>query len=730
MQRNLLFTVMLIIAIPICFSCSSDISFSIKIDENYHNFGLVKIGSSDEYEFKIVNTEDHDITVDLIRFSGSNAEEFVIADGWDDMTIIPGNGGEHTIKVLFVPTLPLGLKEASMSFVWFGSYGSFDITLEGVAVGAPVVSIDSDFHSFGQMVASETKTKDFIVKNVGLADLVVDALRLTGINADEFAITAGSAGGTVLPGESLTVTVEARPNRSGMKDASLEIIHNAEYRNSPLSVELKLECLNDVRNLELVDQRIGETVFLSNANLTFPRATPLYLRNNGNSPVTVTDIAVNVVTGGNFSILSGGTSNGDVIVHAFGGMHEILVEFNPAAVGVSEATLSITSNADNLPSPAVYDMSATGNSGTVGVYYRVSNTPTARRFRGNYSTGTPVFNAATASYQDETSLVNLPFSFDFFGQTYNEFYVCVDGFVAFENPSPPTGDNKDITDMAAPNKIIAPMWDEWQVRGGTNDRVYTQIIGSAPNRQLVIEWWSMSGSGANTTSYAYFGISLHETTSIIELYYYYAVGLNTSATSGIKWTGADSYAADPNSPNMNTWPTRDYMYTPSSLPYINAQDFSFIMNREAHKRVFAVGGTRPYTFEFTNWAPAQPAGLEVNSDGTFTGTPTEGGNFSADVTVTDANGKTYTRNVGITIDATYYTEQMPISMVPLPSTANEVIDYDEDDENIKLDIGFDFEFFGKTYNELYACTNGFISFGSGNSSVSNRQIPSSYSPNN
>ncbi|MGY0038788.1 putative Ig domain-containing protein [Pedobacter sp. NJ-S-72] len=57
-----------------------------------------------------------------------------------------------------------------------------------------------------------------------------------------------------------------------------------------------------------------------------------------------------------------------------------------------------------------------------------------------------------------------------------------------------------------------------------------------------------------------------------------------------------------------------------------------------------VGGTGPYTYVATG----VPAGLNFNpADRTISGTPTTGGSFTVNVTVTDATGSTATGNYPI-----------------------------------------------------------------------------------
>lgn len=62
--------------------------------------------------------------------------------------------------------------------------------------------------------------------------------------------------------------------------------------------------------------------------------------------------------------------------------------------------------------------------------------------------------------------------------------------------------------------------------------------------------------------------------------------------------------------------------------------------------VFATGGTPPRVFSALNL----PAGLTIDSSGHITGTPTECGNLSPEIVVTDANGKSCGRELPIFIN--------------------------------------------------------------------------------
>ena len=82
--------------------------------------------------------------------------------------------------------------------------------------------------------------------------------------------------------------------------------------------------------------------------------------------------------------------------------------------------------------------------------------------------------------------VTLPFSFTFYGVTSTQLRVGMNGAVLFNTTSGEIGSqNHAITDTLTPDYFIAPFWAGLTNNSGS---VYTTVIGTAPQRQFVIEW--------------------------------------------------------------------------------------------------------------------------------------------------------------------------------------------------------------------------------------------------
>jgi hypothetical protein len=115
---------------------------------------------------------------------------------------------------------------------------------------------------------------------------------------------------------------------------------------------------------------------------------------------------------------------------------------------------------------------------------------------------------------------------------------------------------------------------------------------------------------------------------------------------------------------------------------------------------------------YTDWSSSNSSVAAIDQTGTahamYPGTTQIQADFNGNIATT-----------GLTVNSPY------IAAANLASSIT-----NSDDANQSIPIGFNFNFYGTAYTTLYVCTNGFISFGVGNSSYSNTNIPSASTPNN
>jgi len=103
--------------------------------------------------------------------------------------------------------------------------------------------------------------------------------------------------------------------------------------------------------------------------------------------------------------------------------------------------------------------------------------------------------------------VPLPFSFTFYKIAYTHAYVSTNGFLSFIRGTP-SPSNVSLPSTAIPNGAIYAFWDDLDVDNLSSVR--TQLLGTAPNRQFVIEWRNVGFSGVDFRKRIDFEIVLQE----------------------------------------------------------------------------------------------------------------------------------------------------------------------------------------------------------------------------
>lgn len=189
-----------------------------------------------------------------------------------------------------------------------------------------------------------------------------------------------------------------------------------------------------------------------------------------------------------------------------------------------------------------------------------SNLITATSYTFSTATGVTLEDMSSGTTQltgtnnddDNSTLTSIGFDFWFDGVRYTQFSSNVNGWVRLG--AVPTSGNPWInenlpTSTDAPK--IAPYWDD--LCTGTNGKVHRKLVGTAPNRKLVIEWQNMQitrGAGCGNTGAGVFQLWLFESApaapgGTVEFVYGAGLNTNTGADGGysIGMSTADSYAS-------------------------------------------------------------------------------------------------------------------------------------------------------------------------------------------
>src|SRR5206468_4688390 len=86
---------------------------------------------------------------------------------------------------------------------------------------------------------------------------------------------------------------------------------------------------------------------------------------------------------------------------------------------------------------------------------------------------------------DDSVAVTLPFPFTLYGKTYTTANVATNGNLNFLAPST-AFTNTAIPDPGEPNAAVYGFWDDLFI--DADGSVRTQTVGTAPNRQFIVEW--------------------------------------------------------------------------------------------------------------------------------------------------------------------------------------------------------------------------------------------------
>jgi hypothetical protein len=189
------------------------------------NFGPVGVGKTSlPKAITVQNKGVSDLVISGITITGPNGSEF---GQTTDCDTVPA-GGSCTVNVTLTPSPPFGPKEAT---VRISSNDPVTPTIRVKVTGKappPKISVTPapletlEFGSVG--VGSTSLPATVTVSNIGLSDLVVSGISLTGPNGSEFNQTNDCS--TVPAETSCTINATFSPASTGIKNASMNISSN------------------------------------------------------------------------------------------------------------------------------------------------------------------------------------------------------------------------------------------------------------------------------------------------------------------------------------------------------------------------------------------------------------------------------------------------------------------------------------------------------------------------
>ena len=187
--------------------------------------------------------------------------------------------------------------------------------------------------NYGDVVIGTVASENFIVRNLGGAELQVSGTSLIEGQAQEFAITQGAAPFVVAPGQTHNLQIRFAPASRGHKTTTLRLTSDDPDENA---VDVNLSgngLLPPDIDLASAPPDYGEVVVGTTAS------RPFFIRNLGDVELQVTPSLVNSQTG-EFAIAQG-TASFTVMP---GATHSLDIQFAPSSSGPKTTTLRLASN--------------------------------------------------------------------------------------------------------------------------------------------------------------------------------------------------------------------------------------------------------------------------------------------------------------------------------------------------------------------------------------------------
>ncbi len=177
-------------------------------------------------------------------------------------------------------------------------------------------------------------------------------------------------------------------------------------------------------------------------------------------------------------------------------------------------------------------------------------------------TGPTILATATSSNSLDNAVypVTLPFNFSFNGVNYSSLNVSTNGFITFGATAPGTANYTPISNTEGYSGAVSAFGRDLNAVAnvtGVFGTVSWGVVGTAPNREIVIQWADFRPTFTTSTTSAYafsFQIRLRETTGTVAVVYKggsYLVGSTSySSTAQIGLRGASN--GDYNNRNNST----------------------------------------------------------------------------------------------------------------------------------------------------------------------------------
>jgi len=306
------------------------------------SFGSLKIGvTSASHLVTLTNSGTANAGISSLSFSGTNADDFVVATGGPctstPFTLAPA--AQCTVAITFTPAAG-GRAAASLVIADNALDSPQTVTLSG-AGDQPVVTLSARGLTFSAQVVGTTSTAQTeTITNTGTADLSISTVAISGTNAGDFSKSADTCtGATVAPTHTCAVSITFAPSAAGGRSASLNFTDNAG--GNPQVVNLSGTGTAPALHLAVSTLSFGNQLLSTTSAAKVETVT-----NIGNANLIISTATIG---GTNASDFTRGTNTCTGATVAPSQTCSVSVTFRPSAAGNRSASLSFADNAAGTP---------------------------------------------------------------------------------------------------------------------------------------------------------------------------------------------------------------------------------------------------------------------------------------------------------------------------------------------------------------------------------------------
>ncbi|MBW8360740.1 MAG: T9SS type A sorting domain-containing protein [Kaistella sp.] len=221
-------------------------------------------------------------------------------------------------------------------------------------------------------------------------------------------------------------------------------------------------------------------------------------------------------------------------------------------------------------------------------------------------------NTAALSMNSVVHPVSIPFNFNFNGTMYTSLNMSSNGYITFGATTPSTTLTAPLSSTVAFNGVVSAFGRDtssvFDINGVTGSMSY-ETVGTAPNRELVIQWRNFRPVSSTSTTNVFtfsFQIRLLETSNIINMVYDNAAfAIGSTAVSGTAQVG------------LRGLTTADYINrtNATTVEFINSIPGTAVSNTQAFNSTNAIPGMPSAGLTYS-WIPPScfmPTGLAANT---------------------------------------------------------------------------------------------------------------------